>query len=145
MAASGETPVTMRIGAVAARTGLTPRTIRYYEQIGLLPGTDGRRKGGHRQYDEYDIARLSLIARMRDLLGLSLDDLDELVAKGGPWQVPDRVWKESEPMVDRLAIVDDALARIDLQLALVDARRTAFAALEEELRAMRHTIEAKRL
>ena len=145
MRAIGDTRATMRIGAVAARTGLTPRTIRYYEQIGLLPGSDGRHKGGHRRYDEYDVARLSLIARMRDLLGLSLDDLDELVAKGGAWQVPDRVWKETESMVDRLVIVDQALARIDLQLVLVDARRDALAQLEEELHAMRRTIEAKRL
>ena len=57
------------------------RAIRYYEQIGLLPGSAGRRKGGHRHYGEDDVERLVLITRMRDLLGLSLDDLDELVAK----------------------------------------------------------------
>ena len=135
----------MRIGVAAARTGLTPRGIRYYEQIGLLPGAAGRRKGGHRHYDEDDVQRLLLITRMRDLLGLSLDDLDELVAKGSPWQVPEREWLESEASVDRLADVAAAIARLDLQLSLVNARREALAALEEELLAIRRAVDAKRL
>jgi DNA-binding transcriptional MerR regulator len=145
MTTADETPATMRIGPVAARTGLTPRAIRYYEQIGLLPGSAGRRKGGHRYYGEDDVQRLLLITRMRDLLGLSLDDLDELVAKGGAWQVSDRVWQESESMVDRLAIVDAATARIDLQLSLVQSRRDALAALEQNLLALRHAVDSKRL
>lgn len=145
MTADDETPASMRIGAVAARTGLTPRAIRYYEQIGLLPGAAGRRKGGHRHYDEDDVQRLLLITRMRDLLGLSLDDLDELIAKGDPWQVPEREWLESEESVDRLAVVDTATARIDLQLSLVHARRDALAALEEDLVAIRRAVDAKRL
>ena len=142
---NGENPATMRIGAVAARTGLTPRAIRHYEQIGVLPDTAGRLKGGHRQYGEDDVQRLLMITRMRDLLGLSLDDLDELVAKGGPWQVPEREWQESESSIDRLAVVDAATARIDLQLSLVQARRDALAALEQDLLVLRQAVDAKRL
>ena len=145
MVTPGETPATMRIGAIATRTGLTPRTIRYYEQIGLLPGSAGRRKGGHRHYGEDDVQRLLLITRMRELLGLGLDDLDEVVAKGGAWGVPDRVWEESEAMADRLAIVEAAMARIDMQLTLVHARREALAALEQNLLALRQAVDAKRL
>ena len=43
----------LRIGELAERTGVTPRTIRYYEEIGLLD-TGERRKGAHRTYDESD-------------------------------------------------------------------------------------------
>src|SRR5205085_12497637 len=62
----------IRIGEVAELTGVTPRTIRYYEEIGLLAGGE-RRKGEHRAYDESDVERLKELTRLRDLLNISLD------------------------------------------------------------------------
>ena len=47
----------LRIGQVATRSGVTPRTIRYYEELGLLPASD-REQGKHRTYTEADIERL---------------------------------------------------------------------------------------
>jgi hypothetical protein len=61
-----------RIGEVAERTGVTTRTIRYYEELGLLEGAE-REKGRHRLYCDSDIARLRELIRLRDLLGVSLD------------------------------------------------------------------------
>jgi len=55
------TPPQFRIGELARRVGTTPRAVRYYEELGLLPGSD-RSDGAHRVYDEQDEARL------RDLL-----------------------------------------------------------------------------
>ena len=48
----------IRIGELAERTGVTPRTIRYYEEIGLLQGSD-RRKGSHRLYADADVERIA--------------------------------------------------------------------------------------
>ena len=63
----------LRIGEVAEQVGVTTRTIRYYEELGLL-GTDAARmKGAQRLYGEGDIARLQELIRLRDLLGLSLE------------------------------------------------------------------------
>jgi len=59
----------IRIGEVAERVGTTPRTIRYYEEIGLLPGGQ-RRKGSHRVYDDDDVERLLELKRLRDLLNV---------------------------------------------------------------------------
>ena len=77
-----------RIGEVAERVGVTTRTIRYYEELGLLGTAAARTKGTHRLYTEADIAHLEELIRLRDLLGLSLDELvglaefaDELSAK----------------------------------------------------------------
>ena len=53
----------IRIGEVAERVGTTPRTIRYYEEIGLLPGGP-RRKGTHRLYDDADVERLLELKRL---------------------------------------------------------------------------------
>jgi DNA-binding transcriptional MerR regulator len=58
-----DTPLT--IGAVAARTGCSVPTIRYYEQIGLLPSL-ARSANGHRYYSRRDLTRLGFIKRCRD-------------------------------------------------------------------------------
>src|SRR5438128_9345764 len=66
------------IEQVAARTGLTKRTLRYYEEVGLLPPT-GRTEGNYRRYSETDIQRLDRIKKLRDLLGFSLADIREIM------------------------------------------------------------------
>ena len=70
---------TYRIGDVAALVGTTPRTIRYYEEIGLLSPPPRAEKGSHRTYSEADVARLRELLRLRDLLGISLEELRSLV------------------------------------------------------------------
>jgi DNA-binding transcriptional MerR regulator len=68
----------LRIGDVARLAGTTPRTIRYYEEIGLLPAPAARQPGAHRTYAEEDVERLTDLLRLKDLLGLSLDELKQL-------------------------------------------------------------------
>jgi DNA-binding transcriptional MerR regulator len=69
----------VKIGDVAERAGTTPRTVRYYEEIGLLPGGGDRPAGAHRVYTDADVERLVHILRLKELLGVSLDDLRLLV------------------------------------------------------------------
>jgi len=66
------------IEQVSAQTGLTKRTLRYYEEVELLPPT-GRTEGNYRRYSEEDIQRLERIKKLRDLLGFSLADIRELL------------------------------------------------------------------
>ncbi len=66
------------IEQVSARTGLTKRTLRYYEEVGLLQPT-GRTMGNYRRYSEEDIQRLERIKELRDLLGFSLADIRQLL------------------------------------------------------------------
>ena len=70
--------VQFAIGATAERSGLSVPTIRYYEEIGLLPRA-GRREGGHRVYGEGDFRRLIFIAHCRDL-GFSIERIRSLLA-----------------------------------------------------------------
>src|SRR5438045_7070485 len=67
------------IEQVATRTGLTKRTLRYYEEVGLLPPT-GRTEGNYRRYSEVDLQHLERIRELRDLLGFSLSDIRDLLA-----------------------------------------------------------------
>lgn len=64
------------IGEISRKVNLTPRTIRYYEDIGLLNSIK-RVEGGRRVYTEDDVRRLKFIKRLK-LLGLSLDEMREL-------------------------------------------------------------------
>ena len=67
----------MTRGELASRTGCNPETIRYYEQIGLMPDP-GRTGSGYRQYDADHEQRLSFILRGREL-GFSTDDIRVLL------------------------------------------------------------------
>ncbi|GAA1228507.1 MerR family transcriptional regulator [Prauserella halophila] len=68
----------MQIGEVAERTGLSLRTIRYYEEVGLVVPS-ARSQGGFRLYHEPDVDRLLLIMRMKPL-GFQLEEMRELLA-----------------------------------------------------------------
>ncbi|WP_223773156.1 MerR family transcriptional regulator [Streptomyces sp. 135] len=67
----------MQIGEVAARTELSLRTIRHYEETGLVPPS-ARSQGGFRLYTESDVARLMVIRRMKPL-GFTLDQMGDLL------------------------------------------------------------------
>jgi DNA-binding transcriptional MerR regulator len=63
-----------RIGDVAEETGLTPRTIRYYEEVGLIEPA-AHVTGSNRRYDQEDVERLRLIKQLREVVGLSLAEV----------------------------------------------------------------------
>lgn len=74
---TGTLPVTMHIGELAEKTSLSLRTIRHYDEIGLLKAS-GRSEGGFRLYTQEDLSRLILIRRMKPL-GFSLEEMTELL------------------------------------------------------------------
>jgi DNA-binding transcriptional MerR regulator len=73
---SAGSPRTYRIGELAALFGVTSRTIRYYEELGLLEATE-REDGGHRRYDERNAVHLKRIQQLKEY-GLSLAEIREL-------------------------------------------------------------------
>jgi MerR family copper efflux transcriptional regulator len=75
--ATENSTVTMHIGELAENTGLSLRTIRHYDEIGLLKAS-GRTEGGFRLYTQEDLSRLILIRRMKPL-GFALEEMMELL------------------------------------------------------------------
>jgi MerR family transcriptional regulator, repressor of the yfmOP operon len=133
----------LRIGEVAELTGTTPRTIRYYEEIGLLPGADDRAQGQHRVYSEAEVERVREIIRLRDLLGLSLDQLAVLLdAETARAALRRELEHEADPERIR-GILEQALGHIGTQLELVRMRRQALGQLEEELVAKRRKAQKR--
>ena len=84
----------MRIGALASAVGTTPRTIRYYEEIGLLARELAAGRCASRVL-EADVERLREILRLKALLGLSLDELREVVAREDARARRRRAWAEA--------------------------------------------------
>lgn len=70
-------PATMHIGAVASRTGLSLRTLRHYDEVGLVRPS-GRTDGGFRLYTERDVERLLVVRRMKPL-GFTLEEMADLL------------------------------------------------------------------
>jgi DNA-binding transcriptional MerR regulator len=117
------------IGELCERTGLSPRTIRYYEEVGLLPGVR-RRAAGRRVYGEDALERLSFIGRLKTL-GLSLleiKELNELYALAG----------STHDMLSRLH------GLLGEHLRELDGRIEALTALRDEMHGYRDHV-ARRL
>jgi MerR family transcriptional regulator, repressor of the yfmOP operon len=131
----------LRIGEVAKLAGTTPRTIRYYEEIGLLPAAHGREPGVHRTYAEADVERLTELLRLKALLGVSLEELKELVEAEDAREALRREWRQGvDDPARRRQILDESLGHIARQLDLVRRRREEIAALESELVAKRRRV-----
>jgi DNA-binding transcriptional MerR regulator len=130
---SATAPRQLRIGEVAELTGTTPRTIRYYEEIGLLGSAAERVLGKHRVYTQADVDRVREIIRLRDLLGLSLDQLKQLLAaESARAHLRDELAQTEEP-AERKRILEELLAHLSSQLELVQSRLTELTDLATEL------------
>ncbi len=141
MTTTSEKPV--RIGELAELTGTTPRTIRYYEEIGLLPGPDDREQGKHRSYNEADVERVREIIRLRDLLGLSLEELSKLLEAETARAEIRRKFRETEDPDTQRRLLTESLGHIATQLELVRGRKRELEELERELVEKRRTVNGK--
>ena len=134
----------MKISHVAHAVGTTTRTIRYYEEIGLLAQSEDREAGAHRAYTEADVERLREVLQLKDLLGVSLDELKTLVEAEDARAALRAEWESGdadEPR--RRAILSEALGHIERQLSLLRARRAAIEELESELVARRRRVQRR--
>lgn len=131
MSTTAERP--LRIGEVAELTGTTPRTIRYYEEIGVLPGASDRAQGKHRFYTEADVERVREVVRLRDLLGLSLEQLSRLLEAEAARAELRREFQQTEDPAAQKRILERSLGHIGVQLELVRDRRRELEQLEKEL------------
>jgi DNA-binding transcriptional MerR regulator len=134
----------LRIGEVAERVGVTPRTIRYYEELGLLGTGAERTKGAHRLYGEADVARMRELIRLRDLLGLSLDELVTLAEAEEARAALRDQWQGDPTDEERLAIVERANELVRQQLELVRSRQRTLGDFADELESKLESLRQRR-
>lgn len=120
-------PKYLTIGKVAKRVGLNPKTIRYYEEIGLLPGFERSRSGsagnGYRLFTERDINRLEFVKRAREL-DLSLAQVKELL----------RATERGSGSSQLVAFVDDRLVEIERRLHDLESLHRTLTQLRERIK-----------
>ena len=112
---ASDDPRLLRIQEVAAEVGLTPRSIRYYEEVGLLEPA-ARSEGAYRLYDESDIERLRFIRGLRDDAGFSLAQIGQLLEDEATRERNRERFRATEDPGERRAILVDALERVDRQI-----------------------------
>ena len=134
----------LRIGDVARLAGTTPRTIRYYEEIGLLPAAEERFAGQHRLYTETEVERLQQIMRLKELLGLTVEELKTLLsAEEGRAAVRQALQHEDVDPDRRRELLLQSAGHIERQLELVRRRLTELTRLEQELSETRQRVRRK--
>ena len=132
--ARGPRGESLRIGDVAKAVGTTPRTIRYYEEMGLLAEAPERPSGQHRSYTQADVERLLEVMRLKQLLGLTLEELKELLsAEEARAEVRAQLRRDDVHPGRRRELLTEALGHIDRQLALVRKRASELERLQHEL------------
>ncbi|HTA13053.1 MAG TPA: MerR family transcriptional regulator [Solirubrobacteraceae bacterium] len=136
--------MSLRIGDVARLVGTTPRTIRYYEELGLLPEAPERPSGQHRIYSDAEVERLREVMRLKSLLGVSLEELRTLLtAEEARAEVRAQLRRDDVDPERRRELLDVALGHIDRQLELVRHRAQELAKLEHELCETRKRVRRK--
>lgn len=111
----------LMIGDLARRTGTKVNTIRFYEEIGLMPEA-ARTSGGRRTYGEDQVRQLGFIRHAREL-GFSTEEIRSLIALSAN---PDQDCREASAIARRhLSSVEDRIARLNsLREALTHATRS---------------------
>jgi DNA-binding transcriptional MerR regulator len=121
----------LRINEVAAETGLTTRTIRYYEEVGLLAPA-ARSEGDYRLYDASDLDRLRFIRDLRDDAGFSLSQIRQLLEdEAARERNRERLRATTDP-AERRQYLGEAEERVLRQVALLDAKAARLAVMIDE-------------
>lgn len=131
---AGGEAVRWRIGEVAKLTGVTTRTLRYWDELGLLTPS-GHGRGGERLYAPADVARVERIRKLQELLGFSLAEVRTVLGTGDV-DVLDRVRSELRsgdlPPARRRALLDEGIAANDQLLARLDETLARLQAFRDE-------------
>ena len=130
----------LRIHEVAELVGLTPRSIRYYEEMGLL-SPSARSRGAYRLFDQLDIERLRFIKGLRDDAGFSIAEIGLLLEDEAARRLAREALASTDDPAERHRILSGRLASIDDQLAGLNEKLTRLQEMVSELqRRRRHVL-----
>lgn len=122
----------LRIGEVARRCQVSPRTLRYYEEVGLLRPTAAT-EGGFRLYSEEAAARVERIIRLKECLNFSLEEVREVIEADDRLATLKEESRRTEDPRRRLEVLDSILEVIGRQRQIVRSKRAQLDAVLEEL------------
>jgi DNA-binding transcriptional MerR regulator len=131
----------LKIQEVAAEVGLTTRSIRYYEEIGLL--APDRSDSAYRLYDAEDVERLRFIKGLRDDAGFSLAEISQLLEDEAARARNRARFKATDDPAERRALALDGIARVDRQIETLRGKIARLRAMITDARARRDRIAAR--
>jgi DNA-binding transcriptional MerR regulator len=122
----------LQIGEVADRTGVTQRTLRFYEERGLLK-PPSRMDGGFRLYSDDDVARVEQIKRMQSLLGLTLAEIKEMVEAEEVREELNATYRPDRPIEERIQRVTKRIEVTQRQFDIISAKLDAMVDMRKDL------------
>jgi DNA-binding transcriptional MerR regulator len=124
----------LQIGEVADRTGVTQRTLRFYEERGLLK-PPSRMEGGFRLYSEDDVARVEQIKRLQSLLGLTLAEIKEMVEAEEVKEELRATYRPDLEVTERIGRLEKRIAVTQRQHDIISAKLSAMIEMKTDLEA----------
>jgi DNA-binding transcriptional MerR regulator len=126
----------LRIQEAAAEVGLTPRSVRYYEEMGLLRPA-ARSEGDYRLYDETDVERLSFIKGLRDDAGFSLAEIAQLLEDEAARERGHAALHATSDPAERKRILFERVASFERQMETLKRKIDRLQAMVDETEARR--------
>jgi len=122
----------LQIGEVADRTGVTQRTLRFYEERGLLkPPT--RMEGGFRLYSEIDVGRVEQIKRLQSLLGLTLAEIKDMVEAEEVREELNATYRPDRPVEERIERISKRIEITRRQYNIISTKLDAMVEMRKDL------------
>lgn len=125
-----------KIDDVSKLTGLTKRTIRYYEEIGVLP-VPQRSKGRVRLYTQDDIDRLQKIINAKEVLGFSLKEIQDYLSINEVFESNKSVYRNTTDPQEQRDSLQQITNIIDEQLDMIDLKLLKIQTIKIELEQLR--------
>jgi DNA-binding transcriptional MerR regulator len=118
------------IEEVCERLGVTPRTLHYYEEIGLIDGVP-RTEGGHRHYDDRIVERIELVLKLKDLLGFTLQEIRAVVDLESRLEQLKTVYRQQLLPSDKRQTLDEAAPILEQLIERMTAKIDKLQSLRE--------------
>ncbi|WP_176584781.1 MerR family transcriptional regulator [Priestia megaterium] len=126
----------LKIDDVAKQSGLTKRTIRYYEQIGLMPAPP-RSEGGFRLYTEEHVEFLKKITNAKEVMGFSLQELQEFLALSDTLEIQKMDYRQVKGTSQQKEKLEQVLHTVEEQLKLIEQKKKNILKVESDLLSLR--------
>jgi len=131
----------LKIDDVAKKSGLTKRTIRYYEQIGLMPAPP-RSEGGFRLYTEEHVEFLKKITNAKEVMGFSLQELQEFLALSDTLEIQKMDYRQVKGTSQQKEKLEQVLHTVEEQLKLIEQKKKNILKVESDLLSLRDRAKA---
>jgi MerR family transcriptional regulator, repressor of the yfmOP operon len=138
-----EKPLRYQIGEVAEKTGVTQRTLRFYEEKGLVQPPE-RMEGGFRLYSDQDVERILYIKQLQDLLGFTLSEIKEMVEAEDLLRQIFATFRPDRELTERLQRIEQVIDALTRQVDVVEHKVEHLTSMREELRAKMERAQNRR-